>query len=185
MFCPQCGISQSEDLKFCKTCGTNLYAVRKVVTSSKTGEKFDWNTWLTEITLAQNKQKKNNEIKAGVITSCVGIGVMIFLYFLMQGIILSGQNPPKDAIILGRVWLAGLIPFFAGVGLLINGWLVNGRQDESPKAQIQTKKTARELASVIKDNLSLSSDNWHESTPPQPSVVENTTRKLRDSSQSQ
>jgi len=201
MFCPQCGISQREDLKFCKSCGANLYAVRQVVTSRDTGEKFDWSkTWLSEMLLSQDEQKKRkrerersthpeerryNEIKAGIITSCAGVGVMIFLYFLMQGIILSGQNPPGDAEILGRVWIAGVIPFFVGVGLLINGLFVNRRLLESTKSQIQAKEAPRELASGAKDGLSVSSDNWPESSSPQPSVTENTTRQLRDSSQRQ
>jgi len=41
MFCPQCGIRQSEELKFCKSCGANLYAVRQVVTTRETGEKSE------------------------------------------------------------------------------------------------------------------------------------------------
>ena len=201
MFCPQCGISQSEDLKFCKSCGANLYAVRQVVTSRDTGGKFDWSkTWLTEMLLSHDEQKKrkqeregstgpeerrHNEIKAGVITSFVGVGVMIFLYFLMQGVILSGQNSPGDAEILSRVWIAGVIPFFVGVGLLINGLFVSRRLLESTKRQIQTKETARELGSGVKDDVSGSSDNWPESASPQPSVTESTTRQLRDSRQRQ
>src|SRR5205814_6522698 len=76
------------------------------------------------------ENKRYGEIKAGVIASSVGIGVMIFLYFLMQGIILSGQNPPSDAAILSRIWLAGIIPFFVGLALIVNGLLVSKRQVE-------------------------------------------------------
>ncbi|HWO00361.1 MAG TPA: DUF6249 domain-containing protein [Blastocatellia bacterium] len=201
MFCPLCGISQPEDLKFCKSCGANLHAVRQVVTSRETGEKFDWSkTWLSEMLLSQDEQKKRkrerersthpaerryNEIKAGIITSCAGVGVMIFLYFLMQGIILSGHNPPGDAEILGRIWIAGVIPFFVGVGLLISGLFVNRRLFESTKSQIEANEAPTELASGAKDDLSVSSDNWPESGSPQPSVTENTTRQLRDSGQRQ
>ena len=71
--------------------------------------------------------KRRNEVKAGVITSSVGIGVMIFLYFLMQGIILGGGVKPGDAEILSRIWLAGIIPFMVGVALIINGTIVSAK----------------------------------------------------------
>ena len=50
MFCPRCGSSQSEELKFCKSCGANLYAVRQAVDTRETEKKFDWGgELLTEI----------------------------------------------------------------------------------------------------------------------------------------
>lgn len=199
MFCPQCGTSQSEELKFCKSCGANLYAVRKVVTTRDTDEKFDWNkTWFAEMLLAPDEQKKrkrerqhsldaeekrNNEIKAGVITTCVGIGAMIFLYVLMQGIILSGQNPPNEAEILSRIWVAGVIPFLIGLGLIFNGLVVSKRLAEISRRELQQRDTARILEPAEKngENLSLSSADWYESGSPKPSVTENTTRELRNS----
>src|SRR5207244_9484819 len=74
--------------------------------------------------------KRYTEINAGVITSSVGVGLMIFLYALMQGIILSGHNPPGDAAILSRIWIAGVIPFLVGLALIINGVFVSKRQIE-------------------------------------------------------
>jgi len=137
MFCPRCGSNQSEELKFCKACGANLFAVRQVVDSRETDEKFDWGkTWIAEMFMSSDEAEKRqlelerrlgitpevkryNEIKAGVITASVGIGVAIFLYFLMQGIILGGNIPPGDAEILSRVWItqsspAGGRSLFAG-----------------------------------------------------------------------
>ena len=47
MFCPQCGSNQSDDIKFCKTCGGNLSAVRQAVAMRDVPEKFDWSkTWV-------------------------------------------------------------------------------------------------------------------------------------------
>jgi len=200
MFCPQCGTSQSEELKFCKSCGANLYAVRKLVTSRETDEKFDWNkTWVAEMLLSSEEQKQRkqerdrsispgekryNEIKAGIITSFVGIGVMIFLYVFMQGVILSGQNPPSDVEILSRIWVAGVIPFFVGIGLLISGLFVRKSLAEPDRREIETKETARGLDSArSKDELSLSPNDWYENGSPKPSVTENTTRELRDTTQ--
>jgi hypothetical protein len=146
MFCPQCGANQSEELKFCNLCGANLQAVRQAVAAretDETGEKFDWSkTWVAEMFLSEDERqrrnlkldcekgvtaevKRYNEIKAGVITSCVGLAVSIFLFFLMQGIVLSGQNPSGDNEILSRVWIAGVIPFLIGLGIMINGIFIS------------------------------------------------------------
>jgi hypothetical protein len=145
MFCPQCGANQSDDLRFCNLCGANLQAVRMAVQTRDAGEKFEWGkTWVAEMMLSETERKKRlaeierqrgvtpevkryNEIKAGVITSCVGVGVMIFLFVLMQGIIASGQNPPSDNEILRVVWIAGVIPFLIGLGIIFNGLFVSKR----------------------------------------------------------
>jgi len=72
--------------------------------------------------------KRYTEIKAGVIASSVGTGVMIFLHALMLGIISSGHT--ENAALLSRIWLAGIIPFFVGLALIVNGLLVSKRQVE-------------------------------------------------------
>src|SRR6266576_2492962 len=158
MFCPQCGSTQNDELKFCKTCGVNLEAVRQAASLRAPGEKFDWSrTWVAEMFLSESERKRRKEeierergitpemkrymeIKAGVITSSVGVGLMIFLYALMQGIILSGQNPPSDAAILGRIWIAGVIPFLVGVALIINGLFVSKRQVEIARREQQSRE---------------------------------------------
>src|SRR5262245_15411167 len=109
MFCPRCGSSQGDELRFCKACGANLHAVRKAIETRETGEKFDWSkTWVADMLMsgeeAERRQlelerrrvitpalRRYQEIKAGVIVSSVGFGVGIFLMFLMQGIIHSGN----------------------------------------------------------------------------------------------
>src|SRR5437016_14627248 len=156
MFCPQCGSTQNDELKFCKSCGVNLDAVRQAVALREPGEKFDWSrTWVAEMFLSESERKRRKEqierergitpemkryteIKAGVITSSVGVGVMIFLNILIQGIILSGQTSLGDAAILSRIWLAGVIPFFLGLALVINGWLVSKKQVELARRGLVT-----------------------------------------------
>ena len=143
MFCPQCGSTQSEELKFCKACGANLGNVRRALEAGEAPGKFDWNkTWIAEMlqsgeeSIRRAKEierlqgitpetKRRTEIKAGVITASVGVGVMILLYFLMQGIILGGKISPGDAEILSRIWIAGVIPFVVGAALIINGVFVS------------------------------------------------------------
>ncbi len=109
MFCPRCGSTQSEELKFCKVCGANLAAVMQVVAVREPEEKFDWSkTWVAEMFLSAEEQKRRkaemerqrgitpeikryNEIKAGVIVSSVGIALAIFLFVFMGGLVASGK----------------------------------------------------------------------------------------------
>ena len=69
MFCPRCGSNQSEELKFCKVCGANLYAVRQVVDTREIGEKFDWSkTWVAEMFLSgeeAERRKVEMELRRG------------------------------------------------------------------------------------------------------------------------
>src|SRR5215469_4321688 len=134
MYCPRCGSTQAEDIKFCKSCGANLFAVRRAVEARDVDEKkFDWgDTWLAEMFLTHGAQehrkaelerrlgitpevKRYNEIKAGVITSSVGVALMIFLFVFMQGIVQGGKVPPDTASILNHLWIAGVIPLFVGL----------------------------------------------------------------------
>ena len=198
MFCPKCATSQSDDLKFCKSCGANLSAVRQAVTMGESSEKFDWSkTWVADMLLSKDEQHKrkqerdpglaaeksrHNEIKAGVILSFVGIGLMIFLYVFMNGLVLSGNIPPGDAEIIRRIWVAGMIPFFVGLGMLTNGLLVSKKFIEIAKREMQEKDAQKALnpsANSIEDP-SLSAADWYASD--KPSVTEHTTRQLKDSS---
>jgi len=198
MFCPQCGANQSEELKFCKVCGANLHAVRQAVATRETGEKFDWSkTWVTEMFLSEGERKRReqeleiqqgitpevkryNEIKAGVITSCAGLGVAIFLYFFMQGIILSGQNPPGDNEILSRVWIAGVIPFLIGLGLIINGVFVSKKLVEAVRKEISGQPQPTVLGGQSKDgeHRYLNAADTTEFISPNFSVTEDPTKHL-------
>jgi hypothetical protein len=145
MICPRCASEQSDQLKFCKSCGANLEAVRYVLDSREIPAGFDWSkTWVADMFLSHAEQKRRKrelelqsgitpeekrqtEIKAGVITAASGLGVAILLYFLMQGIILSGRGAGSEEI-LSRLWIAGVIPIFVGFALIINGVFVSRKQ---------------------------------------------------------
>jgi hypothetical protein len=217
MFCPQCGANQSDELKFCKLCGANLYAVRQVVATRETGEKFDWSkTWVAEMFLSDGERKRrkkeelerlrgttpeipldgrtvnvwdvelerlrgttpeiqrSKEIKAGVITGCVGIGLAIFLYVFMQGIILSGDVAPDAVEILRRLWVVGVIPLCIGIGLVFNG-LVVGRSLVRAADQDSTRPGVLERET---DPHFLRSADTAGLDPPNFSVTEETTRHL-------
>lgn len=194
MYCPRCGANQNDELKFCNLCGANLYAVRQAIDSATTEGKFDWSkTWVAEmfLTEAEKKARKEelerqrgitpevkryNEIKAGVITSCVGFGVAVFLYFLMQGIIRSGEVSPSEAEILSRIWVSGVIPMMVGIALIINGMFVSKKV-----AEIQ-RESASEGTVLGKgsDPRALRSGDTTEFISPGFSVTEETTKHLRN-----
>jgi uncharacterized membrane protein YvbJ len=59
MFCPKCGSTQSDELRFCKLCGANLFAVRQVVDSRETVEKSDWGkNWVADVVHTQEESKR-------------------------------------------------------------------------------------------------------------------------------
>jgi hypothetical protein len=144
MQCPRCASNQSDEIKFCTSCGANLQAVREALDAPE--KKFDWsNTWVAEMFMSGQANeirkremerqlgitpevKRYNEIKAGVICSCVGLGISVFLYFLMLGVAASAG--PQDAAILLRIWVAGIIPFMVGLALIINGVVVSKKMVE-------------------------------------------------------
>lgn len=194
MFCPRCGSNQSDELKFCKLCGANLYAVRQVVDTRRTDENIDRSKpWFADIALsdAESKRRKEeldhrrgitpevrryNEIKGGVITGSVGLALAIFLNVFMQGLILSGKVPPDVAEILSRLWIVGVIPFSVGIALIVNGVFVSKRL-----AEIARQAALNEPNILEKDANphSLRSANTTEFVPSGFSVTEGTTKHLR------
>jgi hypothetical protein len=190
-------------MKFCKTCGANLQAVR-LAASAPAGalDKFDWSkTWVAEMFLSEAERKRRNEelerargitpevkryneIKGGVITACVGIGLMVFLKVFMEGVILSGQNPAGGNEILGRVWIAGIIPFFVGLALIINGLFVSKRQVEAARRALPADPRAGDAGATTNSleegarPRTLRAADAAEFVPPGFSVTDSTTRHL-------
>jgi len=162
MFCPGCGFQINDDLKFCRQCGANLHGVREAMTSRSTG-KIDWSkTWWAEILypkeelermrgvtpeqkLLNEEKKRLDEIKGGVITSLVGVGIMIFFYFFFE--VLAKQKPGGE--ILRILWLTGIIPFLVGVGLLINGFFVSRRLVQLKEQLLQAATPPSEAPTAL------------------------------------
>ena len=196
MFCPRCGTTQSEELNFCKVCGANLSAVMQVVDGREPVEKFDWNkTWLTEMFLSQEEKKRRkaemerqrgvtpeirryNEIKAGVIVSSIGTALMIFLFVFMGGLIASGKVSPDAAEILSRLWIAGVIPLFVGLALMINGTVVSRKLVEAERRASQAEPASLESDSN-RPSLRPADTSGFVATPF--SVTEETTKHLSGS----
>lgn len=194
MFCPQCGSTQSEELTFCKACGANLRAVRQAVAARGAGEKIDWNkTWVAEMFMSSEEavrrqaelerlqgltpeMKRYKEIKAGVITSCVGLGLAFFIFVLMEGIVSGGNVPPHTGEILRHLWVAGMLPVFVGIALIINGLFVSKKMVEAARREAQA--WPRTLDGGAEHNALRSADTT-EFIPSGFSVTEETTVNLK------
>jgi hypothetical protein len=204
MICPRCGSRpESDDLKYCKSCGANLDAVRQALTvrgSEAKGEtKSDWTkTWVTDLasipgeikrikreqqTVFQAEENRHKEIKGGVITSSIGLSLMIFLFVFMEGIVRGGNVPHDGAEILSRVWIAGVIPFFIGLGLIFNGVVVSKRLVDLTKREIDQRERLQtlELSARNQESPPLPAADRYEFNTASPSVTEHTTRELRES----
>ena len=198
MFCPQCGANQSGELKFCKVCGANLHVVRQALATTKTGGKFDPSkSRVSDTVLREGERerreaevvrrrgvtpevKRRKEIKAGVITSSVGVGVSIFLWVLMQGVISGGSGAPGDSEILRRIWVAGAIPFCLGIGLIINGLFLSKSHGHAVR---RDPRTGPDALQKEPEHLSLWPADTTEFIPSPFSVTDEPTRLLRDSGQ--
>src|SRR5690349_7936739 len=182
MICPRCASNQGDDIKFCTSCGANLQAVRDAMQAADSAGKFNWNnTWVAEMfmsgqanELRTQEIKRYNEIKAGVIVSCVGIAVSIFLFFIMGAI---ANQTSHDGELLRSIWLAGLIPFMVGVALIINGVIVSKKMVEVMERE-QNKAKGLEEGPAPRG---LRSPHTNEFIPVNYSVTDSTTRHLENS----
>jgi len=191
MICPRCNSNQTDDVKFCTVCGANLLAVRQAL-DVREAEDFDWSkTWLAEMFMSHAEQKRRraaievasgltpevkryNEIKAGVITTSVGIALILFLFIFMQGLVLNSGVTSDAAVILTRLWAVGLIPFFVGVALIVNGVVVSKKLVEIANRDKDVKSVGE---GVEPQALRAANTNEFLSTPF--SVTDQTTKHLR------
>lgn len=194
MICPRCDSNQSSEIKFCTSCGANLQAVRDAL--EQPARNFDWgDTWVAEMFRSGDaaelrkremekrmgitpEVKRYQEIKAGVIVSSVGVGLSVFLFIFMQGIVRNVE--PDAAEIISRLWIAGVIPFMVGLALIINGLVVSKKLVEIAERDDQRVRPLEEGASP----RGLPAANTSEFIPAGMSVTEQTTRHLSNSKQS-
>lgn len=116
--------------------------------------------------------KRYNEIKAGVIVSSVGIGVAIFLFFIMNAI--ANQSPAHDQELLRSIWVAGVIPFMVGLALIVNGLVVS-------KKMVQVIEREQQRNMPLSEGVparGLRAADTSEFIPTNFSVTDQTTRHL-------
>ena len=150
IYCPGCATPATDDVKFCKKCGANLRGVVEALQSRNPDERFDWSrTWMANMLLTEDERGRRRaameipgrpedlvaaelkqiadlqkEIKTGLITTFSGIGLTVFMLVFM-GALAAMQDDPKTAMMLRSLWVAGVIPFFVGVGILVNAFFVS------------------------------------------------------------
>lgn len=194
MLCPRCASNQSDDVKYCTFCGANLQAVREVI-GLKDDKKSDWAEWWANTFQSDRIEarklemerkfgitpevKRYNEIKAGVIVSSIGVALGIFLHIFMKGI--AANVDPNEAEILTRIWVAGFIPFFVGMALIINGVIVSKKQAEIMEREMRRAHGLEPNLPELKGGpppRSLRPAETNEFIPTPFSVTDQTTRHL-------
>ena len=187
MYCPSCGIEASDQTKYCTKCGVNLRRVKGVLGKGGAGamQGDDLGQFLLEERKAKGETRKKKtpeekrleELKAGVITSSVGFGLMVFLNLLFDAIASTIEGPEGN--ILRSLWAVGLIPFMIGLGIIFNGLFVSKRIVELKRQQelndrqspLFSAPNTSPVARLVEPSQSPISDF---------SVTETTTTKLRE-----
>jgi hypothetical protein len=154
MFCPSCGAQSTEPVKFCKRCGTNLRRVKGVLSHGGGSS----SSWIPEMMMAQAEierqqgitpeVKRLNEVRGGVVTTFVGVGIMIFLYSFL-GVIASIIHNPEVARLIDHIWLVGVIPFLIGVALTLNGLIIGKRIVQLQRDALQEDETGYNPAATM------------------------------------
>jgi len=165
MFCPSCGLEERQSNQFCRACGADLRRVRNAlerpdnITASavsardEIGRAFAAKIRETQTAvqmkivaedvlpniekfLESPEARRLRRIRAGVVTASVGLGVALLLFLI------SLQD--EEAFFLPAV---GLIVFFIGLGIVINGLLFTvppkSIADNSPEAERQRQLDAQ------------------------------------------
>ena len=200
MFCPKCGIEETQVNQFCRACGTDLRSVRFAVespdnitasavsardeigravafkireTQSVKELKKVVEDVLPEIEkfLESPEEKRLRRMRVGTLISSIGFGAAIAF-----GIISIFVNEEKMLTIAGL----GLVTFFIGLSFVINGLLLTipekGISDKSSDAEHQRELDAHEnILNAQTNELVLP-----ESKQVFSSVVEDTTQHLKE-----
>ncbi len=160
MYCPKCATLQSDDQKFCRSCGQNLEFIAEIIGDKSKADKIKA---VFGIKAQQKKRKNRLESLSGLtIIMSLFIGCLIPVAIgLSYLIILPIPLMPLILILSG---IAG-ITLFGGISLAIYGDMSQKtfENDELPKSL--SRKNINELSSA--DNFELAN-----------SLVEQTTRTL-------
>lgn len=199
MYCPGCGLEEIQSNQFCRACGTDLRPVRYAleapdnITASAVSARDEIGRAVAqkireaslkdlpdvaeevlpeiEKFLESPEEKRLRRVRAGVVTSFIGIGGTIAFALAAM---LMGDNG------IFMVAGAGLVCFFIGLGLILNGiFLTVPRKrlsDRSTEGNRQRELDARARSLDVKTNdLALP-----EPTNLFSSVTEDTTRHLEE-----
>ena len=194
MFCPSCGLEEKQSNQFCRACGSNLNTVRAAlerpdsitnaaisardeigraiafkIREAKSADELAVvaEEVLPEIEkfLESPHEKRLRRVRAGTIISSTGVGVVLMFMLLFA----NGSN---TLFMIG----AGVVAFFVGLGILINGLLFTVSKKMMPDYSSDARHQ-RELddAESVTNELVLPEPNAGVFS----SVTEHTTRHLK------
>ena len=195
MFCPSCGLEEKQSNQFCRACGSNLNAVRRMlerpdsITASaasardeigraiafkiREAKSLDELATVAEDVLPEiekflesPEEKRLRRVRSGTTVASAGLGAALMFLLLLA----NGSN---TLFMIG----AGLITFFIGLGIIINGLLFTVPKkilsDKSSDARSQREIDAAENST---NELALPEPNNSVFS----SVTEHTTRTLKE-----
>ena len=206
MYCPTCGSEERQISQYCRACGTDLRGVRRgletpdLITASAVSAREQISQALAdrirqmetakdlervaedvlpqlEKFLEAPEEKRLRRVRAGVVTAAIGLGASLLIFLAS----LSAHDlTPFVAL--------GLIAFFVGLGLIINGFFftvpLKGIIDRSEEAVAQRELEARIKSAPPLKHLSPLFQSTSDLVKPgdrisRPSVTEHTTHQLR------
>ncbi len=193
MFCPSCGLEERQLNQFCRACGADLRPVRNAlerpdnITQSAVSARDEIGRAIAakirefksakelarvaeevlpeiEKFLESPSEKRLRRARTGTIISSIGVGVVLMFLLMLS----NGSNA---LFMIG----AGLITFFVGLGIIVNGLLftvpkksVSDKSfDANSQRKIDAERQTNELA------LPESNDIFS-------SVTEHTTHRLKE-----
>jgi hypothetical protein len=194
MFCPSCGLEDKQSNQFCRACGTDLRSTRFALerpdnitasavsardeigrafaakireTNSASELKKVAENVLPEIEkfLESPAEKRLRRIRAGVVTSYIVIGATLMF-------ILISMAEEGALFMVG----AGLVTFFIGLGIIINGLLFTvPRKTVADNSLAAQRQRELDVAKAQTNDLILPESNDVFS-----SVTEHTTQHLKE-----
>ncbi len=207
MYCPTCGSEERQLSQYCRACGTDLRSVRitlerpDAITASAVSareqisravadkirqmEISDDFKGVVEVVLPQiekflesPEERRLRRIRSGVVTASIGLGATLLILLIS----LSEHD------LLPFVGV-GLVPFFIGIGILINGLLFTvppkelvDRSNDALAQEFldsQTKNPPSIISSSPKSEPTTNQLSSGDHVAGLPSVTEHTTHQLK------
>jgi len=201
MYCPSCGSEERQLSQYCRACGTDLRVVRRgleqpdSITASAVSAREQISQAMAEKIrqmessrdlkqvaedvlpqiekfLESPEEKRLRRIRAGVITGLAGLGAALVIFLASLE---SHDLIPFIAL--------GLIPFFVGLGIVINGLvftvprksLADRSEDAESQRRLEEAHAAKRLSATSHTTNDLPNPDV---IAARPSVTEHTTHHL-------
>jgi hypothetical protein len=167
MYCPNCGTEATTDKKFCRSCGTDLITVSRVLTGQL--QVVEPGSSAGQSALPWYSQRRG-AAKAGFIAFWGGI--LLAAMFGIVGSAFEEVNRPFGLLVQNFVGLGGLVVLF-GIGLMLYSLFL-------PKAKAQSQPPPQTRFPNSQPHAELPPESYRQ---PVSSVTESTTRLFNEEEQ--